>query len=383
MNLASEINKLKKVKKVPERTAIIRGIHGVGLSRAFMSILKYAFDPMIKFNLKQIPKDINVGSQELKDVDLPPLFDMIINESSTTSKKDLCKRILEPFKKEDQEILREVISQKLKIGMQAKGINKFYPGLISEFGVMLAKPFKDFTKLYNSSWYTSIKYDGVRAVLKDGKFYTRQGHVLPGLEKLLTKYRGCEHTLDGELIMPGKTFQEASGLIRSGHGNPVYKIFDIIDLSLPFHERLKILMSYDGAIKQVPGKTLKELWRTFNNVTAAGYEGLMVKDPTHKYVFTRSNLWLKLKSYNSVDLEIVSVEEGQGKYAGSLGSLVCQFNNKLVKVGSGFTDELRKEIWSGVNTYLGQVVEVEYMEETDEGSLRFPIFKAFRFDKEI
>jgi hypothetical protein len=60
-------------------------------------------------------------------------------------------------------------------------------------------------------------------------------------------------------------------------------------------------------------------------------------------------------------------------------------DGNVVKVGSGFSDELRKEVWQNQDKYLGAICEVKYFEETSNAdgglSLRFPIFKDFRSDK--
>ena len=56
-----------------------------------------------------------------------------------------------------------------------------------------------------------------------------------------------------------------------------------------------------------------------------------------------------------------------------------------MKVGSGFSDELRRQIWTHEVMIVGKIVEIQYFEETtnaDGGiSLRFPVFKDFRPDK--
>jgi DNA ligase-1 len=51
----------------------------------------------------------------------------------------------------------------------------------------------------------------------------------------------------------------------------------------------------------------------------------------------------------------------------------------IVRVGSGFSIEQRKEFYQDPNKILGKIIEVQYFEETknqDGGlSLRFPTFK--------
>jgi DNA ligase-1 len=87
-----------------------------------------------------------------------------------------------------------------------------------------------------------------------------------------------------------------------------------------------------------------------------------------------------------MDLQIIGFEEGTGRLAGTLGAILVRYKNgNTVKVGSGFTDWLRTEIWNNRSKYLDVICEIQYFEETtnqDGGeSLRFPIFKDFRYDK--
>ena len=106
------------------------------------------------------------------------------------------------------------------------------------------------------------------------------------------------------------------------------------------------------------------------------------------YEFKRSKTLLKLKVMNSCDLKIIGFEEGDGKYKGTLGNIVCDYKGFKLGVGTGFNDGQRKEIWNNRDKYLNRIVEIQYFEETnneDGGlSLRFPVFKCFREEgKEI
>ena len=87
-----------------------------------------------------------------------------------------------------------------------------------------------------------------------------------------------------------------------------------------------------------------------------------------------------------MDLEIIGFEEGSGRLADTLGAILVRYKNgNIVKVGSGFSDELREQIWQNRESHLGTICSIRYFEETTnaEGgmSLRFPIFEDFRYDK--
>ena len=102
------------------------------------------------------------------------------------------------------------------------------------------------------------------------------------------------------------------------------------------------------------------------------------------YEFRRTNALLKCKKMKDVDLPIIDVEEGSNSNAGKLGAFIVDYKGNRVKVGSGFSKELREEIWKHPEDYVGRTIAVQYFEETtnQQGgvSLRFPVFLDFRYD---
>jgi DNA ligase-1 len=121
-------------------------------------------------------------------------------------------------------------------------------------------------------------------------------------------------------------------------------------------------------------------------MVAAGYEGIMIKDPEAKYECKRSTSWLKQKPFIEVTLSISSVEEGTGRNEGRLGAVVCHGTDDgkdiVVNVGSGFTDSDRTTYWDSRGDLLGQMIEVraDAVTQNQDGtySLRFPRFLRFR-----
>jgi len=110
-----------------------------------------------------------------------------------------------------------------------------------------------------------------------------------------------------------------------------------------------------------------------------GYEGIVVKDYQSIYEEKRSNYWIKIKQKETIDLPVIKIVEGKGKYEGMLGAFICKLpNGKTVSIGSGLKDEERKLYFK----QIPKMIEVEYQSMTKEGNLRFPIFKRIRQDKE-
>jgi len=127
----------------------------------------------------------------------------------------------------------------------------------------------------------------------------------------------------------------------------------------------------------------------FNRDTvAAGYEGIMIKDPESTYKTKRTDAWLKIKPFITVDLEVIAFEPGktESRFANTLGGLVCQGTDqgKLIQVtvGSGFSEELRDQIWTNRDTVKGRIVEIKSdgvtQNQDSTYSLRFPVFMQFR-----
>jgi len=108
-------------------------------------------------------------------------------------------------------------------------------------------------------------------------------------------------------------------------------------------------------------------------------------------VKTNNKHWVliqKLEKWQTMDLQVIDIEEGTNSNKGVLGALLVRYKDgNVVKVGSGYSKELRSEIWNNKEKWLGAIIEVQYFEETenDNGgkSLRFPVFKDIRTDKDV
>ena len=115
---------------------------------------------------------------------------------------------------------------------------------------------------------------------------------------------------------------------------------------------------------------------------ALQHEGVMLNLLDASYQFTRTNYLLKVKVMNDCDLRIIGVQEGTGRFKGTLGSLVVSYKGNPVGVGSGLSDDMRKNVWNRPDDYIGRVVTIQYFEETKDKtgklSIRFPVFKELR-----
>lgn len=323
--------------------------------------------------------------------------------------RDTVQTVFRMFPENEYQIYKKVLLKEA-IGIGAATVNKVIPDLIPEFKVMLApSQLPNLTDL-KYPLYVQPKYDGFRAVYRDNKFYTRSGIVYPNinLEQYFKDLAGIQdYVLDGELYIHGEPFQDLSKVLNADEvaipQKLKYHIYDIIPVNdwdkqstkLSYVDRLKLLRSvvnntianYSKVIDAPTDlvQDASEVVEIYKKYLKSGYEGCMLKAVEGKYQWKRTTLksgeMIKLKPFETLDLKVTGIFDGEGKYEGKAGGIIVDYNNTSVSVGSGFDDLTREEISKQPDKYIGKTVEIKYFEETEDGSLRFPIFIRWRDDK--
>ena len=130
------------------------------------------------------------------------------------------------------------------------------------------------------------------------------------------------------------------------------------------------------------GTDQSQIWKWLDYAEQNDIEGIMVNLNT-PYECKRTKNLMKVKKFYTFDLQVVGYEGGSGRLSGNLGSLVVDFKGNSIKVGSGFDDNTRKELWNMRDELIGRVIEIKYKEvskdkKTGLESLQFPIFKSLR-----
>ena len=335
--------------------------------------------------------------------------------------------------RDEQRFLNSLFTKTLKIGVTASTVNKALGyKFIPEFKVQLSHSFDKYKNSIPDEFTVTEKLDGHRTlcVVDDMgfvDFFTRKGNDvlrLTQIEDSVKNWVGKTNilgratfnsgvVLDGEIIVQkGETddlFNETSKIIRKNGEKTglVFHVFDIIpretflsnDMSkpLPYSERRKTLDSLFSIaddqewLKLVPalysGSDTEQIEKIAHDLIEEGKEGAMVNDNSANYQFGRTKSLLKVKEFHSADLVVTGYFEGQGKYEGTLGGLIVDYNGNEVKVGSGFTDEQRDEYWAKRNEMINRIVQIDFFSEStnqnnDEISLRFPTIKGIREDKD-
>lgn len=381
------------------------------------SVLNLMYNPTISTKLasKKIEKEISLDlSHEIIYSDND--FVNYLKDRCTGKDSDILsvQEYIDNFdKKFERDMLKEIATQTLSIGMDYKNINKaFGYAFIELLEPMLAYALeKRLDKIEQGTRFSaSLKLDGFRMLIKyteDGiEAYSRNGLKMEGMEDFLGKIKDSlpfkNMIYDGELLTQ-KTYKDSkegykaiSKIARTkGLKNPDDLCFHCFD-NVPYDEFLEgtskkdyigrrmdleqiIETNYIKVVKSLGLFTVNssDLHTLLDKIVEDGGEGLMINQLDSKYETKRSTGILKMKKFHSCDLLCTGVEEGTGNFKGMLGSIVCDYKGYKLNVGTGFSQHERELYWYNPELVVGKIVEIRYFEETsnskDNGlSLRFP-----------
>ena len=322
---------------------------------------------------------------------------------------------------EDREFYEQMITKKYKLGVDKKVVNKCIPNLIPSWDIQQAYPLSEKNEPKDGEWFAlTQKLNGSNCSYYNGKLISRQGKEFTGLQHIIDDIerlpRHEKFFFNGELIRKNtdnlpddQNFQIGTGIINSDDSDKscikfvIYEILPIEEFEngeskLTYKNRRIMLLNplstaisrletdnlevvpiiYDGTDKS----KIKEL---LNQADSDGWEGLMLNKDT-KWKNKRNNGILKVKSFKHADILCTGVVEGDGKYKGTLGNIICNYKGFDLSIGSGFLDSDRDYYWKHKNEIVGKIIQVKYKCETKNKkggiSLQFPIFQCIRFDKD-
>ena len=144
-------------------------------------------------------------------------------------------------------------------------------------------------------------------------------------------------------------------------------------------QNLKIVeMVYEGT-------DASEIDKWLDRAVDFGWEGLMLNKDT-PYEFKRTTNLIKIKKFHTCDLRIIGYEEGQGRNVGVLGAFVVDYKGNRLEIGSGFSDEERRDFWNKRDEMIGKIMQIKYKDvsrnsKTGLESLQFATFECIRNDK--
>lgn len=409
-------------------------------NREFFLGAKLAYDSLISFGLSRYPE------LEGEDETTPTFDYQAFKELSDklSTRKVTGNAALEAVREaamsanaDDWNLFyRPVMLKDMRCGITATTVNKVLSVLEKEghdtseyqvpvFSCQLAKDGEDESnkKKVSGKKLLDVKLDGVRLLTvvqktKSGVIvtqFTRNGKINENFPHIRKIFEEQADKITEDMVFDGEVASSSfSALMKQVNRTEnvdttktYYALFDMIPLS-EFHagkSKLKQSARHTELQQFAPeGETIvyvlpklavdlstpegQRKMKEFNILAIEeGYEGIMVKDPEAFYVNKRSEAWLKIKPTISVSLTAKGFQEGTGKFVGMLGAILFEGEDDgkqvSVSVGSGLSDEDRKEIWDNRDKYLnliGEVVADAFSLEQGATiySLRFPRFKGWR-----
>ena len=378
-----------------------------------------ALDPMVTFGVKQVPIREGADGEGLPMKEFEELASQLQHRTLTGhAARDAIIQDMEMATNEQwNDWYRRILIKDLRCGTGAKLINKVVKDTIPLFGCMLAHDGAKHPKKIAGTCYVEYKYDGVRviAIVQNGSatLHSRNGKLLenfPHIEEALSKPEFEGLVFDGEVM--SEDFQTLMKQVHRKEGaqteDSYLAVFDMLTIdefnaggtnmnAIDRRDRIENLQGLFNYRIQLVDATLINLdldegqvkFQEMNKLALdEGYEGLMIKPAHEGYKCKRSHAWLKIKPFIEVTLEVTGFEEGTGKNEGMLGALIVEGTDDgkffHLNVGSGLTDDMRKDVWAVKDAVIGQLVEIradaatQSQDAEDTWSLRFPRFKTFR-----
>lgn len=271
----------------------------------------------------------------------------------------------------------------------------------------------------HGKWDWSPKYDGVRvlAYLQDGTVMLRNRNGITMTARypevcahLAQVFPTGEKVFDGEMLCfdPTTGRPEFARIARRDAQSTQSKI-DALAKAMPasfmvfdylwdgndlrrtvLAARLALLRAEAQAWPDDPRLMLSQstddglmLWDFVNRF---GMEGVVAKDKAGLYRGGRDPSWIKAKRTHRLTAIVTGYENGKGARNGKVGALFLSLLNdagELVpvgKVGSGLKAHDHDPMLEVLQAGLEFLVEVEYLEATPDGQLRFPVYLHVRSD---
>ena len=260
------------------------------------------------------------------------------------------------------------------------------------------------------------KFDGIRVCKQNGVALSGQLKPVPNRHLAAAIEQYCPDNIDAEFWWPEVKFEEIQSVFRS-YDKPLpegwrLQVFDLMDNKLTARERNdKLLMDkitlpdfchipYTALCHQIAQIEFYESEALEDN-----YEGIMLRHANGAYKFGRSTLreqcLMKRKPFVDDEALVVGFTEREhndnpqdtnerglsfrssskeGKRpAGDLGALtVSHAKFGTFNIGTGFSAEQRKEIWTNREKYLHKLVTFKFQLNHVKIAPCPAVFKAFR-----
>jgi bifunctional non-homologous end joining protein LigD len=312
-----------------------------------------------------------------------------------------------------------LILRKRDDGVAASGRRRVYRPMLATLTEELPR---------GDGWLFEPKWDGYRALayVRGGvaQLVSRNGNDLtqrfaPVSKELPKALRTPDAVVDGEVVALDGKGKASFSAMQQGSTQLAYEVFDVLEadgepvVDLPLTERRMLLekLLARNPVVQISG-SFEDGEALLEAAREQALEGVMAKRSSSRYgEGKRGRDWLKIKTHGRQEFVICGYTKGQGRRAGSFGSLVLGVHRGkewewVGNVGTGFGERDIEELLAKLEPLRrddspfpvvpkmpkvrkGDVVwvepelvcEVEFAEWTHDGHLRAPSFQGLRDDK--
>ncbi len=246
---------------------------------------------------------------------------------------------------------------------------------------MLAQPASELRALFEeeSAWRAEAKLDGVRIQAHKEKgrvwLFSRSGRdmtaSLPDVVDAIARLEVSSAVLDGEALslddrgrpLPFQTTMRRVGrrqqVVQAANEQPTtIRFFDVLQagadevvdaIDLPLEHRIDLLtrvVPEELMVESTVVRSVEEAQAFFDEVTARGHEGVMLKSLSSSYELgNRGGAWRKWKPVHTIELVVLAAEWGSGRRKGRLSNLHlgARDGDRFAIVGKtfkGLSDEL-------------------------------------------
>ena len=177
---------------------------------ALQKVLTYTYDSFKRYGIsEEVYNDIPICSHVTIYQTPYEMFNELASSNINDILREKAKYFIEVITPEQyRELIKGILFKDLKLGVNAKSINKVWKGLIPTFDVQLAESFSKKQPKENEYFYLTTKLDGFRILAVPNEqgaydFFTRKGEQYEGLDHLQSDCQRIGQgifVLDGELI---------------------------------------------------------------------------------------------------------------------------------------------------------------------------------------
>ena len=394
-NVYDAIQAMASTTKRKEKEAMLEEIKSSSLNETFQRVAFLALDPRHIFNIVEYDQQEFLAEESRESCTLDEALDIleskILNEGVRgNAAKDLLFELSGKLVPEDQYVLKCIIDRTLRCGVSDKTINKIWDDLIYIHPYRRCSSFSEKNiKKITLPAISQLKEDGMYVDIVVGdkvEYRSRQGGYFEwNLEEndRLLRSHAKQHVLMGEALVKDEhgeimDRQSGNGYLNGDDVDPsriIFSLWDIIPLdewtsgkssqpySATYDKLLDVVPKLNYAFRIVDTKivdTVDDIISHFKENVNKGLEGSVVKNLDSVWKDGTSADQVKVKLIFEVELEVVSVYEGEKgrKYEGKMGGVTAKTSDGLLisDVGGGWKDTEREKYYDKPELIVGKVI---------------------------